>query len=177
MTAGKWAFLWLMKSPFVRNGKVTLADIDTALYVLSRWDLREDVKTTFSGIPAAASGYLRMTGENVETVLDVIKSMVRRALLPLTMLPCDYQSDEEEIRYDLDWITRICGIAARSSLESFTQIVHRMPLCQVCALYVDWRRRECEGGDQIRHRPDAETMDAIDKRMDKLAEDFLRKSK
>ena len=175
LTAARWAFLWLLKSPFVAGGKLTDADLDVALYVLSRWDLRSDLQVSLSGIPAAASGLTRAAGLETAEVIRAIKRMIRQAFLPLAMLPRSGSASGDPA-FDLDWITRICGIAARESNETFTQILHAAPLALVCSLYVDWRRRECADGDQIFRRNDEETVLKIEKRVDELAGDFLKKS-
>ena len=175
LTAARWAFLWLLKSPFVAGGKLTDADLNVALYVLSRWDLRTDLKTSLSGIPAEAAVMALAAEVEPDEIVSAVKRMIRQAFLPLAMLPRTASADADPA-FDLEWITRICGIAARESNERFTHVLHRMPLALVCALYVDWRRRECTDGNQVFRRAGEETLLKIEKRIDELAAEFLKKS-
>ena len=101
--------------------------------------------------------------------------MIRKALRPLSMMPLDDAdgNDEQPPTYDLDWITRVCGIAARESNQPFELCLHRMPLALVCAFYVDHTRRNAANGNEVKKRPDTVLANAIDARIDELAKDFL----
>ena len=175
LTAARWAFLWAIKSPFVENGTPTAADADVALYVFSRWDLREDMTVTLSGIPAAAAGLTAATGLPVDTVCREIALRIRNAFLPLAMQQSAGSADPEDTPpvFDLDWLTRIGGIAAREGNMTFPDCIHLMPLSALCALYVNYRRREGADGAEIARRLPDTVLDEIDRRIDALAEEFL----
>ena len=176
LTAARWAFLWAIKSPFVENGTPTAADADVALYVFSRWDLREDMTVTLSGIPAAAAGLIAATGLPVETVCREIALRIRNAFLPLAMQQSAGTDPENAPPpvFDLDWLTRIGGIAAREGNMTFPDCIHLMPLSTLCALYVNYRRREGADGAEIARRLPDTVLDEIDRRIDALAEEFLK---
>ena len=177
LTAARWAFLWAIKSPFVENGTPTAADADVALYVFSRWDLREDMTVTLSGIPAAAAGLIAATGLPVETVCREIALRIRNAFLPLAMQQSAGTDPENAPPpvFDLDWLTRIGGIAAREGNMTFPDCIHLMPLSTLCALYVNYRRREGADGAEIARRLPDTVLDEIDRRIDALAEEFLKR--
>ena len=119
-----------------------------------------------------ASGYSAATGLPFESLCAEIHAMIRVAFLPFSMLPpC---GTTEESRFDAMWLTNLCGIAARETNEKISDVYWRMSLTEVCCHYVNYRRRECADGDKIRRRPDLETIERIEARVDELAEKFLR---
>lgn len=174
LTAAKWAFLWLLESPFVIGGKIDAADVDIILYVLSVWDIRE-IAVAPHEIPAAASDYRLAPGIPMEEVRSEVRQIVNAAFLPLEMLPPSAGSSSEPERFDGIWATHVAGLAARESGMSFNYCLHRMSLSAVCGFFVNWRRREGSDADQIRRRPNEEIQALISARVDALATDFLNK--
>ena len=176
LTAARWAFLWMLESPFVAGGKLDAAQLDTTLYVLSVPDLRE-IPCAIHAIPAAASGYAIATGLSPVELCDEIRAMIRTAFLPLAMLPPSGAADDETSLYDGLWVTRIAGIAARESGTPFAACLHEMSLSCACCLYVNWLRRESLKPQEIRRRPNAGIEEQIDRRVDELADEFLARSR
>lgn len=174
LTAAKWAFLWMLESPFAIGGAPGATDIDVILYVLSAWDLR-DMAVAPHEIPAAASGYRFATGIPLEEVLADVRQIVHTAFLPLEMLPVSADTSTEPERFDGIWVTHVAGLAARESGMPFTYCLHRMSLAAVCGFFITWRRREGVDADQIRRRPSADIEAQISARVDALATEFLSK--
>ena len=178
LTAAKLALLWVVENALIPGAEsdATITDYDVFLYVLSRMDLREDIScASLAGLPAEASGLSLATGLPPEDLTVQCRTMIRKALRPLSMMPLDDAdgNDEQPPTYDLDWITRVCGIAARESNQPFELCLHRMPLALVCAFYVDHTRRNAANGNEVKKRPDTVLANAIDARIDELAKDFL----
>lgn len=178
LTAAKLALLWVVENALIPGAEndATITDYDVFLYVLSRMDLREDIScASLAGLPAEASGLSLATGLPPEDLTVQCRTMIRKALRPLSMMPLDDAdgNDEQPPTYDLDWITRVCGIAARESNQPFELCLHRMPLALVCAFYVDHTRRNAANGNEVKKRPDTVLANAIDSRIDELAKDFL----
>lgn len=178
LTAAKLALLWIVENALIPGAEndATITDYDVFLYVLSRMDLREDIScASLAGLPAEASGLSLATGLPPEDLTAQCRTMIRKALRPLSMMPLDDAdgNDEQPPTYDLDWITRVCGIAARESNQPFELCLHRMPLALVSAFYVDHTRRNAANGNEVKKRPDTVLANAIDARIDELAKDFL----
>lgn len=177
LTVAKWAFLWMLESPFVTGEGIAAADIDVMLYVLSVWDIRE-VGVAPHEIPAAASGYLHAAGLATSDVLDEVWQIINVAFLPLEMLPSPPAADASEpVRFDGMWVTHAAGLAARESGMPFSYCTHRMSLSTVCAFFVNWRKREGTEAEQIRHRPGREIQRLMDARINDLMMEFLHKNK
>lgn len=179
LTAAKLALLWVVENALIPGAQAdaTVTDYDVFLYVLSRMDLREDIScASLAGLPAEASGLSLATGLPPEDLAMHCRTMIRKALRPISMMPLDDADGNDEPEpptYDLDWITRVCGIAARESNQPFELCLHRMPLALVCAFYVDHTRRNAANGNEVKKRPDTVLANAIDARIDELAKDFL----
>ena len=179
LTAAKLALLWVVENALIPGAEndATVTDYDVFLYVLSRMDLREDIScASLAGLPAEASGLSLATGLPPEDLTVQCRAVIRKSLRPLSMMPLDDADGNDEPEpptYDLDWITRVCGIAARESNQPFELCLHRMPLALVCAFYVDHTRRNAANGNEVKKRPDTVLANAIDARIDELAKDFL----
>lgn len=179
LTAAKLALLWVVENALIpgAENEATITDYDVFLYVLSRMDLREDICcASLAGLPAEASGLSLATGLPPEDLTVQCRTVIRKSLRPLSMMPLDDADGNDEPKpptYDLDWITRVCGVAARESNQPFELCLHRMPLALVCAFYVDHTRRYAANGNEVKKRPDAVLANAIDSRIDELAKDFL----
>lgn len=179
LTAAKLALLWIVENALIPGAEndATITDYDVFLYVLSRMDLREDIScASLAGLPAEASGLSIATGLPPEDLTVQCRAVIRKSLRPLRMMPLDDvdgNDEPEPSTYDLDWIARVCGIAARESNQPFELCLHRMPLALVCAFYVDHTRRNAANGNEVKKRPDTVLANAIDARIDELAKDFL----
>ncbi len=175
LSAAKWAFLWLLESPFVIGGNIDPADLDLILYVLSVWDIRE-IAVAPHEIPAAASDYRFAPGISMEEVRTEVRQIIHTAFLPLEMLPPSSSgASAEPDRLDGIWATHIAGLAARESGMSFNYCLHRMSLSSVCGFFVNFRRREGADADQIRRRPNQEIQSLISARVNALAAEYLSK--
>ena len=106
LTAAKWAFLWMLRSPFVCNGKATVQDLDVLLYILSCPDLRTQ-NTALTDIPAAASGYSAAPAQTIADTVQDAQTFIRAAFYPLSLLPPAGQVSDGDPAYDGVWATRI----------------------------------------------------------------------
>lgn len=176
LTAARWAFLWLLGSPFVIGGTVDQASLDTALYILSVQDLHK-LPCAVEELPAAASGYAAATGLSPEEICSGVRAMIDTAFLPLRMLPPVVSPDDDASRFDGMWVSRIAGLAAQESGISFDDCLHVMSLSCACCLYVNRLRRESCKPQEIRRRPTAEVEEMIERRMEELEEQFLAEKK
>ena len=172
LTAARWAFLWMLESPFITGENPSDAQTDAALYVLSLPDLRK-MSCGLSDIPAGASGYSAATGLSMEEIREAVGTIIHTAFLPLSLLPPSGSTDHEEARFDGLWVTRIAGIAARESGMSFDACLHEMSLSCACCLYVNWLQRESPDPKEIRRRPNADIEIQIERRFKELANEFL----
>ena len=177
LTAAKWAFLWIVDSPFV-TGKNTASetDLDLFLFVLSCPDIRQ-LRIPLTQLPVAAGHYLQATALPPEQVIREIQSVINTAFSPLAMLPQSDSGSSEEVFYDGAWLAWIASIAVKESGMPYDRVIHELPLSLVCNFYVSWRRRECIDGDRI-HRPqNGEILDRINARIEALGKAFLKSSK
>ena len=174
LTAARWAFLWILDNGFVTGRpEIRQEDADSFLFVLSAPDLRE-LDLPLHAVPGAASGFGTATGFGAAEVRAEIRDVIREAFRPLDLIP-DAGSGDEEAHYDVMWLTRICGIAARGSGIRADEICHTMPLSAVCAYYVNWLIENSDHPNRFRRMPDAGTLAAIDARFEELAEKFLHR--
>lgn len=67
------------------------------------------------------------------------------------------------------------AVAAREGNMTFPDCIHLMPLSALCALYVNYRRRKGADGAEIARRLPDTVLDEIDRRIDALAEEFLKR--
>ena len=177
LTAAKWAFLWVIESPFVSGkGQVTETELDLFLFVLSCPDLRK-LQIPLTRIPAEADHYAAATGLPPEQVIREIQSVIGNAFSPLAMLPKSDSGSSEEVFYDGAWLAWIASIAVRESGMPYDRVIHDLPLSLLCQLYVAWRRREGVDGDRIRRPQNGEIMDQIQARVDELGKEFLKSFK
>ena len=173
LTAAKWAFLWIVDSPFV-TGKNTASetDLDLFLFVLSCPDIRQ-LRIPLSQLPVEAGHYLQSTALPPEQVVREIQSVIGTAFSPLAMLPRSDSGSSEEVFYDGAWLAWIASIAVKESGMAYDRVIHELPLSLVCNFYVAWRRREGVDGDRI-HRPqNGEILDRINARIEELGKEFL----
>ena len=176
LTAAKWAFLWVIESPFVSGtGKVSMTDLDIFIFVLSCPDLR-NLHVPLSQLPAEAASFAAAAALPPDQLLPEIRQVIDSAFFPLTMLPKS-GGEPEEVFYDGTWLAWIASIAVKESGLPYDRLIHEIPLSLVCNFYVAWRRREGIDGDKI-HRPqNGKTLDQIQARVDELGKEFLRSHK
>lgn len=173
LTAAKWAFLWVIESPFVTGGNtVSETDLNIFLFVLGCPDLRQ-LQIPLTRIPAEADHYAAASGLEPEMILNEIHQVINSAFAPLAMLPKSDSGSSEEVFYDGAWLAWIASVAVRESGIPYDRAVHELPLSLLCNFYVAWRRREGIDGDKI-HRPqNGEIMDQINARVEELGKAFL----
>ena len=172
LTAAKWAFLWIIESPFVTGkNSISETDLDLFLFVLSCPDLRQ-LRIPLTQLPAEAGQYLQATALSPEQVIGEIQSIIKHAFSPLTMLPKS-DSAPEEVFYDGAWLAWIASIAVKESGMPYDRVIHGFPLALVCLLYVVWRRREGLDGDKIKRPQNGEIVDRINARVEELGKEFL----
>ncbi len=176
LTAAKWAFLWVIESPFV-TGKnaVSETDLDLFLFVLSCPDLRR-LQIPLKQLPAEAGHYLQAAALPPEQVIREIQAVIGNTFSPLAMLPRS-GSAPEEVFYDGAWLAWIASIAVKESGMPYDRVIHEIPLSLVCNFYVAWRRREGIDGDKIRRPQNGKILDQISARVDELGKDFLKSLK
>lgn len=173
LTAAKWAFLWVIESPFASGkGSVSETDLDLFLFVLSCPDLRQ-LRVPLSQLPAEAASYAAAAKLSPDQLLREIRQVIDSAFSPLAMLPHS-GGDSEEVFYDGVWLAWIASIAVRESGLPYDRVIHDLPLSLVCNLYVAWRRREGIDGDKIRRPQNGKTLDQIQARVDALGKEFLK---
>ena len=176
LTAAKWAFLWVIESPFVTGkGKVSETDLDLFLFVLSCPDLRK-LHTPLSQLPAEAARYAAAAALPPDQLLQEIRQVINATFSPLAMLPSS-GNDPEEVFYDGAWLAWIASIAVKESGMPYDRVIHELPLSLLCQLYVAWHRREGIDGDKIRRPQNGETLDRINARIDELGKEFLKSFK
>ncbi len=178
LTAAKWGFLWGIGNPLVAGDlpegmAANAVDADIFLFVLAAPDLRK-LGISFSGLPAAASGYAEATGLSPENVVREIHQVKQSAFHAFEMLP-ETSGRGEPVHYDADWLTLLTGIVARETLTPVEEVMHEMPLSTVLYHYIQYRRREDLRGGDIKRRPSEDIQKLISKRIDELSENFLGK--
>ena len=172
LTAAKWAFLWVIESPFVTGkGKVSETDLDLFLFVLSCPDLRK-LHVPLAQLPAEAARYSAAAALPQDQLLQEIRQVINAAFSPLAMLPSS-GGDPDEVFYDGAWLAWIASIAVKESGMPYDRVIHELPLSLLCQLYVAWRRREGIDGDKIRRPQNGETLDRINARVEELGKEFL----
>lgn len=173
LTAAKFAFLSLLKSPFIHGGECTTADLDLALYVLSLPDLRE-LNCEIPSLPAAASGFSAATSLPLLEAIEDVKELFSTAFHLLSLLPDQPQEKDDPGGYDALWLTFLASLAARESGMDLMYCMHKMSLSSVCAFYVNYCKRESTFADNIRRHLPEEVQQEIDARVDLLAVEFLK---
>ena len=176
LTAAKWAFLWVIESPFV-TGKnaVSETDLNIFLFILNCQDLRK-LQIPLSRLPAEAGRYAQTIGMEPGKIMNEIRQVINSAFAPLSMLPKS-ETTTEEVFYDGVWLAWIASIAVRESGLPYDRVIHELPLSLVCNFYVAWRKREGIDGDKIRRLQNGEILDQISARIDELGKEFLKSLK
>ncbi len=176
LTAAKWAFLWVIESPFVTGKNTALEnDLNLFLFVLSCPDLRQ-LQIPLTQLPVAADHYLQAAALPPEQVVREIQSVIGNAFSPLSMLPKS-ESAPEEVFYDGAWLAWIASVAVRESGMPYDRVIHELPLSLLCNFYVAWRRREGIDGNKIRRPQNGEILNRINARVEELGKEFLESLK
>lgn len=176
LTPAKWSFLYFAENAYTRrNASAGIADMDLFLYILSH--SLQNLTCALHEIPAKASGYTAASGLSPEEVHEGILRIIRGAFLPLEMLPQQPGKNDEDVRYDGEWLVRIASLAARESGCSIEYCKLTMSLGEICTIFVDHQRRNADPdyAIQIRRRSDMETSRKIMKRTRDLQIEFLSK--
>ena len=178
LTAAKWAFLWMLENRYAVGGAIRVIDLDVALYIFSLFDLRDLRKAggALWEIPGKAAGYSKATGLALQELYREVAAWRDAAFRPLELMPPAGVSDEP-VRYDAQWLTRICGVAARETGEPLEKVMYEMNLSTICCVYVNFAQRESAEPHQFRHRPDAALEAQISARIDQQAREFLNRKK
>ena len=174
LTAAKWAFLWMLENRYATGGEIRSIDNDVALYVLSLYDLR-DLRREGGAlweIPAHAAGYGYATGLEFRELCRELVCWRDSAFRPLELMP-PADPAEESPRFDAQWLTRICAIAAHECNETLERVMYDLTLSTVCCLLVNYAQRQSAEPHRFRRRPDAELAARISARIDQLSAEFL----
>lgn len=163
LTPGKWAFLWAQGSPYTGVRNIRKKDVVSFLAVLAANDLNH--------LPALED-ILRKAALPVMTLHEQITAYLRRCFSPLQLLPASKNKDQP-IRFDPDWLIRVCSIAAQESHTPIREVMHSMPLNQVCWLYIDHRRKS-DRHNTIRRRHSAEIAKQMMDRTMELGFEFFK---
>jgi len=175
LTAAKWAFLWMLDNRYAVGGTIRVIDLDVALYIFSLFDLRDLRKAggALWEIPGKAAGYSDATGLTFQEMHREVAAWRDAAFQPLELMPPAGVSDDPP-RYDAQWLTRICSVAARETGEPLEKVMYEISLSTICCVYVNFARRESAEPHQFRRRPDAGLEAQISARIDQLADEFLK---
>ena len=173
LTAAKFAFLSMLESPFIHGGECTMADLDLALYILSLPDLRS-LECEIPALPAAASGFAEAAALPLREAIEDVKELFSTAFHFLSLLPEEKSKGGEKVEYDALWVMFLASLAARESGMDLITCMHSMSLSSLCALYVNYCKRESTFADSIHRRLPEEVQSAIDARVDLLAVEFLK---
>ena len=163
LTPAKWAFLWSKNSPYTRVRNIFKKDAVYFLAVLAAKNLNH--------IPELED-VLKKTGLPIMTLHEQITAYLRRCFSPLQLLPAS-GNKEQPIRFDPDWLIRICSIAAQESHTPIQKVMNVMPLNQVCWLYIDYRRK-FDRHNTIRRRHSAEIAKQMMDRAMELGIEFFQ---
>ena len=163
LTPAKWAFLWSKNSPYTRVRNIFKKDAVYFLALLAADDL--------NNIPALED-ILKKAELPVTTLHEQITAYLRRCFSPLQLLPASGNKDQP-IRFDPDWLIRVSAIAAQESHTPIQEVMHRMPLNQVCWLYIDYRRK-FDRHNAIRRRHSAEIAKQMMDRAMELGIEFFK---
>ena len=173
LTVAKWSLLWLLESPFVVGGTAELKDWDIFLYVLAQLDLRQ-LDLPLDRIALEAEGFTLATALEADALEAEVKNVIKSAFLPFEMMPlkASGKSSEDGV-YDGMWASFMAAAAARESGMSFDYCMHQMTLGCVCALVVNWHRRESMDADKIHRRFPEDIERKIAERIDVLAQEYI----
>ena len=167
LTAAKFAFLSMLKSPFIHGGECTTADLDLALYVLSFPDLRE-LNCEIPALPAAASGFSAAASLPFQEAIEDVKELFSTSFHLLSLMPEEKSKGGEKVEYDALWVMFLTSLAARESGMDLMTCMHKMSLSSLCAFYVNYRKRESTFADNIRRHLPEEVQQEIDARVEYL---------
>ena len=156
LTAAKWAFLWMLENRYATGGEIRLRREGGAL-----WE-----------IPAHAAGYGYATGLEFRELCRELVSWRDSAFRPLELMPPAEQA-EESPRFDAQWLTRICAIAAHECNETLERVMFDLTLSTVCCLFVNYAQRQSAEPHRFRRRPNEKLAAKISARIDQLSEEFL----
>ena len=167
LTPAKWAYLWILNSPFVTSEKPpTEIDIDLFLYILEKGVENGDVVESFN----KSIGYTKTINIDYEEALKVIINAIRIAFRPLHLFP-KRQGNGSKLVFDADWITSLVARVHAVTGETPKYIMHEMSLTSACYYFAQYARMQ--GDDTIYKRSEEEILILQDRRACELIVDRL----
>lgn len=158
LTPAKWAYLWILNSPFVTSEKPpTEIDIDLFLYILEKGVENGDIVESFN----KSIRYTKTIDIDYEEALKVIINAIRIAFRPLNLFP-KRQGTGSKLVFDADWITSLVARVHAVTGETPKYIMHEMSLTSACYYFAQYARMQ--GDDTIYKRSEEEILILQDRR-------------
>ena len=137
ITPAIWSFLYCMGNKIVLGGKVGKDDIDQMIYLLHFGMQKIDENFLYQ-----AHGYCDANQIDYQYALSELLTMIELTFRPLQMFP-QTGINGQDVRFNVDWLTKIVGMACRICNKTSAQVMFNLSLCQALYYVVQF----CRGND------------------------------
>jgi hypothetical protein len=123
------SILSLIKSPFIVGGRVTVAHLDAALWLLSREYGETIIPASENAVFEASRGFAAVNGIDAGSAVDAVDKLLKVSFSPFKLIP---SAGEGEPRESLDtlWMSETAMMACDASNHTLEDVL-AMPLIKV----------------------------------------------
>lgn len=149
-----WCFLYCIKNRIVCGGAVNKDDVDEFLFLL-----HNGIQVLDQDFLKNAHGFCDKNDIDYEFALSEILDMIKLSFRPLEMFPRPSVKDQD-VRFNVDWLTKIVGMACKVCNKTSDQVMLNMSLCEAL-YYVVQSSRENDIDNSIKRRNSDQINEAI----------------
>lgn len=149
-----WCFLYCIKNRIVCGGVVNKDDVDEFLFLL-----HNGIQVLDQDFLKNAHGFCDKNDIDYEFALSEILDMIKLSFRPLEMFPRPSVKDQD-VRFNVDWLTKIVGMACKVCNKTSDQVMLNMSLCEAL-YYVVQSSRENDIDNSIKRRNSDQINEAI----------------
>lgn len=149
-----WCFLYCIKNKIVCGGEVNKDDVDQFMYLL-----HNGIEVLDEDFLKKAHGFCVENDIDYTYALNEIIDMIKLTFRPLEMFPRPNIKDQD-VRFNVDWLTKIVGMACRVCNKTSDEVMMNMSLCEAL-YYVVQYSREGDADNNIKRRNSDQINEAI----------------
>lgn len=167
ITPAIWSFLYCINNRIVIGGNINKDDVDEFMYIL-----HNGIQILDDDFLKNAHGFCLQNNIDYQYALCEILDMVKLTFRPLQMFPQKSIKDDD-VRFNVDWLTKIVGMACSICNKPSDQIMMNMSLCQ-CLYYVVQYCRGNDADNNIKRRNSDQINEAIYLRTMQLGKQYYQ---
>ena len=167
-----WSFLYCIGNRYVTHqGQIREEDTDVFLYLL-----HNGLNSISEDLFEEAEGFCPKNGLDYLFAQSELYQMILLAFRPQQMFPV-YSKNEsgEENRFNLDWLTKICSMAAQMTNKTTDELAFNTSLTEVLSYVVQYVRKG-RPDDDIRRRNSDQINEGIYRRTMELGQKYYEQN-